>query len=252
MSDDLHNDNANRGDLNGDDMHNDDLHFSDEELDAALAGFEKEFASDADAAADAASDTSDAADSAASVDDAAAADVPDDASSLEPDLETGFESELDGLLGNKAKAAIIITRLSSARLLAAFCELSDIAASCIGSPQGAVAVLHNLDGDGPENAAKDLTTVVAGMSVVLAVNRADKLEATLYFRGNPGRQFPPPILFSSTPSFVEDLMLGIDTLDALRQHMPVEETADMTHDEAMKVLDEHMRFGRGGSAQSRR
>lgn len=242
MSDDDLNNDPNNGNPNNGDLNNDDLHFSDEELDAALAGFEKEFASDADAA-----------DSTRHVpDDAAAADVPDDASSLEPDLETGFESELDGLLGNKAKAAIIITRLSSARLLAAFCELSDIAASCIGSPQGAVAVLHNLDGDGPENAAKDLTTVVAGMSVVLAVNRADKLEATLYFRGNPGRQFPPPILFSSTPSFVEDLMLGIDTLDALRQHMPIEETADMTHDEAMKVLAEHMRFGRGGSAQSRR
>ena len=46
-----------------------------------------------------------------------------------------------------------------AELLAAFCQLSDISAACIGANQGAVAVLKNLDGDGPEAAAKDLTTV---------------------------------------------------------------------------------------------
>ena len=74
-----------------------------------------------------------------------------------------FEDELQGLLGNRAKVAVIITRLTSPRLLSAFCELSDISAQCIGSAQGAVAVLRNLDGDGPEAAVKDMTIVVAGM-----------------------------------------------------------------------------------------
>ena len=97
-----------------------------------------------------------------------------------------FEDELQGLLGNRAKTAVIITRLTSPQLLAAFCQISDISAQCVGSEQGAVAILRNLDGDGPEAAARDITTVVAGMPVILAVNRADKLEAILYVEGESG------------------------------------------------------------------
>ena len=115
-----------------------------------------------------------------------------------------FEDELQGLLGNRAKTAVIITRLTSPQLLAAFCQISDISAQCVGSEQGAVAILRNLDGDGPEAAARDITTVVAGMPVILAVNRADKLEAILYVEGESGQTFAPPVLFTSTASFVED------------------------------------------------
>ena len=50
--------------------------------------------------------------------------------------------------------ALIVTRIASADLLAAFCQLSDISAACIGANQGAVAVLKNLDGEAPEAAAK--------------------------------------------------------------------------------------------------
>lgn len=48
-------------------------------------------------------------------------------------------------------------------------------------------MLKNLDGDGPEAAAKDLTTVVSGMAVILAVNRADKLEVAMYVQERPAR-----------------------------------------------------------------
>ena len=125
------------------------------------------------------------------------------------DPSLGFDNELAGLLGNKAKVALIVTRLASAELLAAFCQLSDISAACIGANQGAVAVLKNLDGDGPEAAAKDLTTVVSGMAVILAVNRADKLEVAMYVQGEAGQSFAPPVLFTSTPRFVEDLVRDI-------------------------------------------
>ena len=240
----------------------DESHFSDEELEAALAGFEKEFAddsvsgdasdtSDADKTADAASaksdsdandDTADKASVTGSVADAvneAMADVVD------PSL--GFDNELAGLLGNKAKVALIVTRLASAELLAAFCQLSDISAACIGANQGAVAVLKNLNGDGPEAAAKDLTTVVSGMAVILAVNRADKLEVAMYVQGEAGQSFAPPVLFTSTPRFVEDLMLGIVTLNQLKtQGFEVVDSAGLDHDQAMQILANHTRRGRGG------
>ena len=154
------------------------------------------------------------------------------------------------MLGNKAKAAAIITRLTSAELLAAFCQLSDISAVCIDDPQGAVAVLHNLDGDSPEAAAKDLTTVVSGMPAILTVNRADKLEATLFLQGQAGEQFAPPILFASAAPFVEDLMLGITPLEDILSDRKSFDSADLDHDGALAVLAKHTRFGRGNSSIS--
>lgn len=229
------------GDLNADGMH-----FSEEELEAAMAGFEQEF-KDAEATKNEREDTSsEASDSAESSESSGIDDMLNEA---EDSLK--FEDELQGLLGNRAKVAVIITRLTSPRLLSAFCELSDISAQCIGSAQGAVAVLRNLDGDGPEAAVKDMTIVVAGMPAILAVNRADKLEATMYVEGKAGKTFAPPVLFTSTAPFVEDLMLGITDMNALEQaDMTIFDSADLDRDAAMSIIAEHTRFGRGTSSIS--
>ena len=99
-----------------------------------------------------------------------------------------------------------------------------------------------------EVAARDLTIVVSGMSLVLAVNRADKLEATVYLQGKPGQTIAPPLLFTSTAPFVEDLLLGITDEDGLiGTGMKVEQSADLDHDQAMAVIAEHTKFGRGSS-----
>ncbi|KAB8290636.1 hypothetical protein [Bifidobacterium avesanii] len=214
-----------------DDFNPDDAHFSDEELEAALAGFEKEVAEqDAKAAGGT---------------DAAAGQGANPDAEAPADPAANFDDELEGLIGNKAKVAVIITRLASAELLAAFCQLSDISAECLASREGAVAVLDNLNGDGPEAAAKDLTTVVAGMGVVLAVNRADKLEAHLYVQGKPGEEFVPPVLFGSTAPFVEDLMLGIATLDGLKaQGVTAVPSGKYDRESALQVIAKHTRSGR--------
>lgn len=249
----------------------DESHFSDEELEAALAGFEKEFAddsvsgdasdtSDADKTADAASAKSDSDANDDTADKASAdsgqpmtddvtgsvADAVNEAMADVVDPSLGFDNELAGLLGNKAKVALIVTRLASAELLAAFCQLSDISAACIGANQGAVAVLKNLDGDGPKP-QQGPDTVVSGMAVILAVNRADKLEVAMYVQGEAGQSFAPPVLFTSTPRFVEDLMLGIVTLNQLKtQGFEVVDSAGLDHDQAMQILANHTRRGRGG------
>lgn len=226
-------------DVNPDDFSADGMHFSEEELEAAMAGFEKEFNESVEPQ---------------SVDDSQPESdrrEPSDIDKMLDEAENSlkFEDELQGLLGNRAKMAVIITRLTSARLLAAFCELSDISAQCIGSAQGAVAVLRNLDGDGPEAAVKDMTIVVSGMPAILAVNRADKLEATMYMEGKAGRTFAPPVLFTSTASFVEDLLLGITDMKTLVESgVKVVDSANLSRDEAMEILAEHTRFGRGGGA----
>ncbi|MBW3080785.1 hypothetical protein KIH78_05210 [Bifidobacterium sp. 79T10] len=230
---------------------------SDEDIARAMAGFEQEFADTSDDAGhgDAGHDGKDRGDgenaSDSDLPDLGDIDIPDDASSIDP--SAGFEDALAGLLGDKAKMAAIVTRIASAQLLAAFCQLSDISADCVGSNQGAIAVLRNLDGDAPEAAARDITTVVGGMSVVLGVNRADKLEVTLYAGGQGGQTLAPPILFNSTPRFVEDLMLGITTVAQLKtQGFEVVDSGSLDHDSAMKVIADHTRFGRGGSTRGSR
>ena len=230
-----------------DGMSDDDLHFSDADFDALLAGGLDDAPVEPADAADAATDTDGTAGAAAD-DEAAFAGI------VEPDagesFAAGFDDELAGLLGDKAKAAVLITRVASARLLAAFCQLSDISADCLAARSGAVAVLRNLDGDGPEAAARDLTTVVSGMTAVLAVNRADRLDATLYLQGEPGQTFVPPVLFSTTPPFVEDLLLGIATVgDVTAQGVESVSSSSLDREQAMQVLAEHTRFGRGGSGR---
>ena len=235
------------GDLNADGMH-----FSEEELEAAMAGFEQEF-KDAEATKNEREDTSseafDSSEASDSAESSESSGIDDMLNEAEDSLK--FEDELHGLLGNLAKVAVMIHRLTSPRLLSAFCELSDISAQCIGSAQGAVAVLRNLDGDGPEAAVKDMTIVVAGMPAILAVNRADKLEATMYVEGKAGKTFAPPVLFTSTAPFVEDLMLGITDMNALEQaDMTIFDSADLARDAAMSIIAEHTRFGRGTSSIS--
>mgnify|MGYP001353829026 CR=1 FL=1 len=215
-------DNATGGGGTDDNGNADDLHFTDAELDAALTDFEQETHND-------------------QVPQGASQDGTDDA-------HHGFDNELQELIGNKAKSAVMVTRLASADLLAAFCQIADIAAQCVASDQGAVAVLKTMNGDAPESAARDLTTVIAGMSTVLAVNRADKVEATIYLQGQPGEHIAPPILFASSPSFVEDLMLGMSNLDDLKATgLHVVDSAGLDHDGAMAVIAKHTRFGRGSS-----
>ena len=160
--------------------------------------------------------------------------------------EQQFDEELAGVIGNKAKVAVIITRLSSADLLAAFCQLAGISALCVSAAEGAVAVLRNREGDDPEVAARDLTTVVNGLSAVLAVNRADKLEVTLWIRGRAGEHFSPPVLFTSTARFVEDLLIGAVDMAGLRtQGYTVIDSSDYTRDTALRVIARHTRFGPG-------
>lgn len=215
---------------NDDAFSDDGLHFDDAQLEAALSDFEKEF-QEQETSQDHGSDEAGVADS--------GSDDSDMVHAAEDALR--FDEDLEGLLGNRAKVAMLITRITAAELLAAFCQISDISATCVESHQGAVALLHNLDGDGPEAAARDLTQVVSGLGVILAVNRADKLETTVYLDGNAGQTMAPPIVFTTTEPFVEDLMLGIDTPQGvIDSGRPVYESGDLTTEQAYDVLAKYL------------
>lgn len=110
-------------------------------------------------------------------------------------------------------------------------------------------MVHNLDGDGPEAAVKDLTKVVGGLSGLLVVNRADKVEATVYYNGQAGEQLPPPFVFPSLAPFVEDVMLGISTVqDVLAQSDDVVSSDAMGQTRAYGIIAKHTHMGGGQSS----
>ncbi|WEV66932.1 hypothetical protein OZX72_06675 [Bifidobacterium sp. ESL0769] len=244
-------DNVNGSDASDNPGNENDGLFSDEELEAALAGFEKEFEDDPEGKKSGNMENGDASPRSNPAD-SGMPDVSQDSKQSDRKItdeldQMDFDEELEGLIGNRAKVAILITRLISSELLAAFCQIADISADCMADENGAVAILHNLDGDAPENAARDLTQVVNGMPAVLSVNRADKLVSTLYMSGEPGQQFAPPVLFTTTPRCVEDLMLGITTVAELKeQGEHIVATADFDRKKALGVIADHTRsHGRG-------
>ena len=90
---------------------------------------------------------------------------------------------------------------------------------------------------------KDLTKVVGGLSGLLVVNRADKVEATVYYDGQAGEQLPPPFVFPSLAPFVEDAMLGISTV----QDVLVSSDA-MGQTRAYGIIAKHTHMGGGQSS----
>lgn len=215
----------------------DSLHFSDEDWEK----LEQQF-SDAS--------SSESSDSAGSAETAESTEVDADAAAQINELDpfAKLDDDIAGLMGEKAKSALIVSQVASAELLAAFCFLSDIAASCIDTRSGAIAVLKNLDGDSPEAAVTDLTNVISGMLGVLVVNRADKIVANVYRCGVAVQSFPPPIVFENAPRYAEDLMLGLTNLEELEQEgVHIVDSASFDRTSAMAVIAKHTKYGRGGS-----
>lgn len=289
--------NGDTSDANGSDG------LSDDDIEAALAGFEQDFndsndptiaqmnealqrnenkaasasssiPSDAATSPDGVTDGSRTDDSVASTDESltessaqsleesseessqSADDFSDD--DFESDLAdmSDMESALQQLLGEKASSAMLLTRVRDVDVLAAFAAICDIDAYCIADKTGAIAILKDLDGHHPEDAAQALTKLVNGMSVVLVVNRAGHIEAHQWVNATQGESFPPPIVFMNSPALVEDVMVGqADVTDIVASgDFTVIDTKDLNKAKSFQILQnfadrinkrQHRRFGFG-------
>lgn len=167
-----------------------------------------------------------------------------------------MESALQQLLGEKASSAMLLTRVRDVDVLAAFAAICDIDAYCIADKTGAIAILKDLDGHHPEDAAQALTKLVNGMSVVLVVNRAGHIEAHQWVNAIQGESFPPPIVFMNSPALVEDVMVGqADVTDVVASgDFTVIDTTDLNKAQSFQILQnfadrinkrQHRRFGFG-------
>lgn len=62
-------------------------------------------------------------------------------------------------------------------------------------------------------------------------------------------QLPPPFVLETLAPFVEDLMLGITDLDAIKQSgTTIIDSASIDKPRAFEIIAEHTHLGRGGSS----
>lgn len=212
---------------------------SDDQVNAAFADLEKQFADDFgkeldDNLTDTYGNSAPASSAFSAASSSSSESSVDDNFSIDPN----FDDELAGIIGDKAKMAMLITQVRDPQFLAALCKLMDIDALCVGFPTGSCAILHNKDGQAPEEGARELSDVVAGMSVVSCVNRADKITATHWLNGTVVENMTPPLLFTTIDSTIEDLMIGLQNVDDLSVagYEQVESNTFSTTEEVTKFI----------------
>ena len=229
---------SNNGDeRKNDDERNDDnsvrASFTDAELDNALAGFEKEFqekenlsnSNNEDLLEDSNSNNQ-------------------ENNSIEEAMrgieEANFEEDLQGLLGNKAKVAMIIAYVEPAKLLAAFCKMANVSARCFSEEQGSVAVLKNLEGNGPEEDVKKFVEFFFGMDVMLITNRADKITAKIYQAVKEPQEIVAPMALAVWSRDVEDLAICVENADSLEKRgLEMFNSDDLSDLEAYKIFQKY-------------
>ncbi len=207
--------------------------FTDAELDNALAGFEKEFQE---------SENQSNSNNEDLLDDSNSSDQENN--SIEEAMrgieEANFEEDLQGLLGNKAKVAMMITYVEPAKLLAAFCKMADVSARCFSEEQGSVAVLKDLEGNGPEDDVKKFVEFFLGIEVMLITNRADKITAKIYRAIKEPQEIVAPMALAVWSRDVEDLAICVENADSLEKRgLEMFDSDDLSDSEAYKIFQKY-------------
>ena len=232
----LNNGDERNNDLNNNEANDDDAvraSFTDAELDNALAGFEKEFQE---------SENQSNSNNEDLLDDSNSSDQENN--SIEEAMrgieEANFEEDLQGLLGNKAKVAMMITYVEPAKLLAAFCKMADVSARCFSEEQGSVAVLKDLEGNGPEDDVKKFVEFFLGIEVMLITNRADKITAKIYRAIKEPQEIVAPMALAVWSRDVEDLAICVENADSLEKRgLEMFNSDDLSDSEAYKIFQKY-------------
>lgn len=128
--------------------------------------------------------------------------------------QESFQETVEELTGQKASAALIFSGMPS-NVFAALCNVAEIDCACapLQEDMGSVAVLRALCNDEPEQAAQVLSRAVTFQPFVFLVNRASKLEAYEYFDGKVRQKLIPAMVLTLVSRDVEDIVFGLTTLD---------------------------------------
>lgn len=240
--------------------------FTDEELDAALANFEREFdVNNIDSSSNVENSNESSGSSSTKSEELNNSDnlkdgdqIPEaiDMTTLHRSKEaeeaakkfeenTSFEDTLEGLTGQKARSAVISTYVNKADLLAAFCKISKISAICVPSETGSIAILRNLNNDEPECAVVRLSELLGPVAMILLVNRANKLDASVYEAGKTKEMFlPAPLALTILPDEVADVVLGVSAMKDFQLTDEIFDSEKLTFNNAMSICNKYFtKFG---------
>lgn len=240
--------------------------FTDEELDAALANFEREFdVNNIDSSSNVENSNESSRSSSTKSEELNNSDnlkdgnqIPEaiDMTTLHRSKEaeeaakkfeenTSFEDTLEGLTGQKARSAVISTYVNKADLLAAFCKISKISAICVTSETGSIAILRNLNNDEPECAVVRLSELLGPVAMILLVNRANKLDVSVYEAGKTKEMFlPAPLALTILPDEVADVVLGVSAMKDFQLTDEIFDSEKLTFNNAMSICNKYFtKFG---------
>jgi hypothetical protein len=120
--------------------------------------------------------------------------IPDDLSSLTGSGEPEF--------------AALITQIAGAVPLAAASSLAQLDLDAVPTPIGAVAVLRDLSGNAPEEAAAAISQLVRGVPLVLVTRTGEQMTAVRFADGVRGDELAPGLVLGGAPEAVVDLLTG--------------------------------------------
>ncbi len=234
--------------------------FSEEELASALANMENELNSILEDASglpengrkeaeksNSDEKAGDLAGSSHSDDDLPNDDICDDDSILDDLSMDMFDEELEGITGERAECALILTVFDSMKFTAALCKVVDVPSVCIESESGVLVALRLLKGNQPEEAAEIISQTAVSIPFILAVVRGKKIRMTLWADGKEENSFSPPLILPNVDPLVEDVLVGVEKVFDSQGRLPSDrkwkcvDSDNFTKEESVKIIRDFFR-----------
>ncbi|KRC37843.1 hypothetical protein ASE27_06435 [Oerskovia sp. Root918] len=161
----------------------------------------------------------------------------------EPELDLVIPDDISSLLSptSDPELAVLVTQIAGAEPLAAACSLAQLEIDAVPTEIGALAVLHDLTGDAPQQAAAAVSTLVKGVPLILLTRRGEQLSATRWQDGVEGDVLAPGLVLGGAPEELEDLVTGQTTVAELSGVVP---SAGISRWKAMRLLTSTARKAR--------
>ena len=146
-------------------------------------------------------------------------DICDDDSILDDLSMDMFDEELEGITGERAECALILTVFDSMKFTAALCKVVDVPSVCIESESG----------------------------VLVAVVRGKKIKMTLWADGKEENSFSPPLILPNVDPLVEDVLVGVEKVFDSQGGLPSDrkwkcvDSDNFTKEESVKIIRDFFR-----------
>ncbi|PJI94316.1 hypothetical protein [Luteimicrobium subarcticum] len=111
--------------------------------------------------------------------------------------------------------AVVVTQVGAAEPLAAACALAGLEVDAVLSGIGVFVVCRDTSPGAPQRVAETLTRAMSGLPAILLERRDDRITAHRWLDGVQGDKLAPAIVLGGAPDALENLLLGVETVDEL-------------------------------------